>query len=421
MKSFKCIGLSIAILLILGFSGCSSHNDVVPNEKLIENYQNKKQKLNNDERVIYIIRNDGFAGKGAKFFVECNDKRFRINAGEYIPCVTKSDINTISYGRIMPGLFFTPILEVEKTYASGYHTVDHSGEKEIFYLLKPDVSKKVLSKIDKELGKSYIGNENFKISSNINKSTQGNSHSISLFNPSLIYTITQQDLESNELVQNFNKKVDNTFLDLKKTKDIEKQNVLNSESLSDNVLNSESLSDRELREKASEVIISKMSEDELIRLYLSKTLMKLDDNPPTANENKKDAKIIIYRKKDNGNSQVGLWTDEQYLGSLMVETYLEFSTSQNELNIYTKYGKVQKITITLEKGKTYYIEADSEVGWSDIYTSLTVKSKEDFSLNETMNKVTIDNNKINKNYQDRINHALDIIKTQKWSQLTTER
>lgn len=407
-KKILISGLIVAGMLLVG---CS--NNVVPNKKNIENYQNKKQKIKSDEKIIYIIKSYNLMGRSSTSYVECNNKRFRINSGEYIPCITKSNINTISYGRVEPGLFFTPLLESENTYASEYITIDYPKEKEMFYLVKPFVGKKVLKKIDKKLGESYIGNEDFKIAKSINNSTQGNSYSIALFNPSLIYTMTKQYLDSDVLLQNFNKKVHNTFQELKETRDSETQDVLTN--------NHKRVSDTDLKEKAQDIVINKMSENELLKLYFSKTLMKLDDRSNITDENEKDAKIIIYRGKDNGNSQVGLWTDDKYLGSLMVETYLEFRSSKNKLNLYSKYGKMQHLTINLEKGKTYYIEADSEIGWNDVYTSLTLKSKEDFNQDKAIKKITVDNNKINKNYQERINLALDIIKTQKWSQLTTKR
>ena len=408
MKKVSSTILKLIILstLVVGFSGCMNTGlKLVPNQKYISNYKNDNA-LDNKKSVVYIINNF------TNLLVECNDKRYLVDKNEYLPCTINRPINTIAIAYINPGVYGSKLLETENAYPTTYLAVDNVSDKELFYLYNfessgPSMPIMSFKKIDPQVGMSIVGNPEYKITKSFNKPTAATGHEIGLLNPSLFYYMTKQDLETNKLQQDLNNKIDTTFQVLKKEE--EKKKEEKKKDLLKTYDDDFKTTDTELREEASKTVIGEMSQDELLKLYFSKTLMKLDKNPITTKDGE-SAKIIIYREKDNGNSLVGLWTEDEYVGSLMVQSYLKFETTKNELNLYTKYGTWKKLNIKLEKGKTYYIEADSEIGWEDVYTSLNIKTKEDFDTHENMNKVSIDNDKINENYQLRIKQALKLIK-----------
>lgn len=384
------------------FSGCSSHISLKPNQEYITKFQNQKSK--NSEKTVYMIN----LVPGKKAF-ECNNKRYIVKANEYISCKLDK-INTIAVVTINPGLYGSALLETEYSYPSIYRLLDYTKEKELFYVYYYDTSISPaigFKKISKEIGMSLIGNPDLKKTFKISD-MKATGYEISLFNPSLVYYYTGKNLNSNKTYKQFLKQVDEKFKLLKR-EDLKRTEAENSDPMNYSK-HAEATSDASLRKEASDFVVSNMSKDDFFKLWISKTLTKID-NTKVEVKNPNTSKIIVYRSKDdNGIPMGGIWTKEQYMGAMLPNSYIEILSDKSKITLYSKYGNMQHLTLSLLPGKTYYVEADSEIGWSDIYTSLTKRTKQDF-LNEKIDyKIALDKDKIDKVTQERIDKALTLFK-----------
>lgn len=398
MKFFFKFIVFIAIPILL--VGCGSTSNL----NFTENYNLKKLQIKDDERVIYLIRDKNFFSGMHDFVVECNEKKFIVKKrGEYIPCKTTQTINNLGYSIVQPGII-NSLLSHDSDAMQYFLTLDNPSEKEYFYLLKPlDENKGFygMKQISDNEGKALIGSDNYSLG-NYNSYKSGINYKTMLLNPSLTYYIdyvnNNKKYFANEAEDAFNLQVEQKFQDLKKNQDEKNSNYLNTNS---DVLNSE----KQLKHFSIQEVRQSMSVRDLVRLMLSKSLMEEDN----ANKQNSDAnsKIIIYRTKDNGSFFCDIWTKDSYIGGLHPESHIEIITQQSSLTLLSYVHKWNKFSLKLEKGKTYYINADFSLGWSENSLEFLIKSKDDFIKENTYKIKTRDN--MPENYKDRIKLGLQLI------------
>lgn len=402
MKSFIKVFPSVVLLVLtMFFSGCAvSKTPNYPNLEKIE--------MKEDEQIVYFIREDTILGAAINTFVECNNKRFLLKYGEYTYCKIKKGINTISHGQHTPGLFFTPILEIQHSYASSYMAHDFSNDKELYMFVGVKGDKGIyISKITKDEASEYLKNGNYDFRLPVDNGINGNNHLVALLNPA---TLLAYDSKINNLkIQG--EALDNDQLKLEiekefqilKNKAIEKKEQMK-------MIEIPLEDDNILKKRAEENVVASKGKIYEINFFLERngiSFIRADENR-IHELDKNKSRIVLYRESDNGNWFAEIWTKDQYIGGLLRNTYLEIETDQNDLTLFTNYGKWELINLKLEKGKTYYVRADFSLGW-EINSIQLLNSNENEFEKQKLYQLYIDDNKMLNNYKIRINEALKLI------------
>ena len=115
---------------------------------------------------------------------------------------------------------------------------------------------------------------------------------------------------------------------------------------------------------------SRISGRELLALNPVDLMLNNVDNMKVKEGN---AKIIFYRNGDNGQGSPGIWTENEFIGAMINESYIEVDVTEGKHMFYTKYGSWGILEANVIAGKTYFVELDSNVGWNNIYSALIPK------------------------------------------------
>lgn len=417
---YKYLIPSILFVVVLAFSGCTGKQNIkIENTK---KFTLEDIDLNKGEQIVYFIRNYKFRAGGIDNFVECNNKRFLLENGEYTYCKIKKGINTISYGKYTPGLFLTPILKSENTYSSQYITHDFSNDKYLFMEIKVDDYKGMMFlKISKDEALKYLKNADLDFHSPIDNGINGNNLNVSLLNPSMTFYFDSKIKDfkiKSKILDDYQISVEKEFQTIKK-EEAEKKEIAEKEILNDPMAHQEFqnivLSDREIKKQAQKRAYSNMSDTEKINYILEPSFMRLD-NKQNKKLDKNKSKIVLFRNSDNGNLFTGIWTKEDYIGSLMRQSYIELETDKDELTFYTNYAKWEFLNIKLEKGKTYYVNIDFSMGWENNSIELSKSNKKEFEK-EKLYKIYKNSNLIPDNYNIRIDEAIKLINNTDFSSI----
>lgn len=137
MRNLKYIGLGLAIVLGLGFSGCST---IEINKDLVKSYK-KPILVSENETLVYIIRESSLVGGARGLWVGHNrDTIADLGSGDYTYFKIKKGINTINSTQIMAGI--------------AYYAIDEMSTEPIF--LKFDYAKGTVERLPNDLGIAYI-------------------------------------------------------------------------------------------------------------------------------------------------------------------------------------------------------------------------------------------------------------------------
>ena len=407
------------LLTSFTFIGCLNLTSTVTvsDDGLVEKYNKMAPEVKDNETLLYVIKSDTFVRSDVPNIIEVNGELQPLDNGEYLEYRLTEQINTLAFFQGSSGVFGSSILSTEGSYPFKYIALDNPRGDTIFYYLEHviDSSVPIVKKIDNNFGKTLIMHTNYQRSSQKKKPTKGDGYEIALLNPSLIYFSDYENWPKNKFHQNFENKV-NAYFQKLKTEQQTRENLRKNDSFNFNKTNNSDdfdiSTDKSLLKEANREIRGNMSKKDLSQLTLSGTLMKLDPTP-SKKVNNKTSRVIIYREADNGSPLVGIWTKNEYLGSLMGETYIELITMKSDFTFYTRNGKWQTLNLRLKNGVVYYIRVDYERGWEKNYTSLHLSTEKDFKYNQGIKKIILDEDKINKNYKERLRLALKILADKK--------
>ncbi len=137
MRSLKYLGVSLAIVLSLGFSGCGA---ITVDKNLVKSYE-KPIRVSSDETLVYVIRESSFVGGGRGLWVGHNkDIITDLGSGDYTYFKVKKGINTINAVQTMTGF--------------SYYAIDETSAEPVF--LKFNYAKGTVERLPNDLGISYI-------------------------------------------------------------------------------------------------------------------------------------------------------------------------------------------------------------------------------------------------------------------------
>ena len=132
--------LFLSVLLVLGFvmTGCASSPKVKP--KLVEQYQ-QPVAVDENETLVYVIRQSAFAGSAQQVWVGCNDEfKAQIASGTYCFFKVPADINTINLRQMQ-----IPF---------GFFQVDFRPGETVFLFF--ETKKGQFHEVDQDLGKTLV-------------------------------------------------------------------------------------------------------------------------------------------------------------------------------------------------------------------------------------------------------------------------
>lgn len=92
--------------------------------------------------------------------------------------------------------------------------------------------------------------------------------------------------------------------------------------------------------------------------------MTKEESNNIKNENPKMAKVIFYRPEDNGAVGLGLWTKDNFIGSISVMEYIEYKFNPGKIKVYSFVHGWTELTLDLKAGETYYVRGDFNLNWS---------------------------------------------------------
>ncbi len=139
MKNLKYIGLSLLVLLSLGFNGCST---MQVDKDLVKAYKMPVQ-VSNDETLVYVIRESSFVGGARGLWIGLNENTIAdLGSGDYTYFKVKKGINTINTIQMMTGF--------------NYYAIDKMSTNPIF--LKFNYVNMTAEELPTDLGISYVAN-----------------------------------------------------------------------------------------------------------------------------------------------------------------------------------------------------------------------------------------------------------------------
>lgn len=355
---------------------------------MVKIYNNINKSIKTNETKINVIRKNTIVGSGVSTYIECNNKIYSLSSGNSMSCITKNEINNINIITNIGGIFPTYDL-------SSILPVDNRLNEEIFYYIEPWAP---IKELNSDYGKTLIIDFDANVKGSEKNLFHYDTEIFTLLNPGIFLNLSSSF--NNNYVQSKDKYYEK-FMKLVENQYKKEKSNTNSNGMKN--------SDESSRMFIAQELVEKMDKVKLNNYRYDKTLMKVDDI--NKGLNKEESRIILFRKMDNGSPLLGVWDKDKFVGDLGVESYIDYKTKDNKLILYSYYHDLRTLEIPLEKGETYYVNVDFDIGWEENTIEFLQVSKDYFEkLEDSFCKITFDESKITPLMKKRLEKGSKIIK-----------